>query len=333
MKRFYHVWVLVSFIIIFPASLCPAGEISPFAKILDELAASYYEEQLQVAFGTFTYEYSELATPFSRWLEDELTHAVPSSKRVRLFNRAAAMAMDDTFRELYGEFFATNQVDALLSGRYFQERETVRVRLDLTSLRNGNLIGSTEFQLRKSELPSSVSIAPDPIAMSTAKNLSGILGATDKSPSSRQNPLTVSLSTSRGAGATYRNGENLVIMAVLNQDAYLRLYHVDVKGNTKLIWPNRFGGGDGRLRANMMVTIPNEQDPFHFRLGPPYGTEFIKAVASTEPFAHQETDFEPLGTDARGIITRGIGLTQKSGDARQRYAEALASYIILPEER
>jgi len=52
MKRFYHVWVLVSFIIIFPASLCPAGESSPFAKILDYLAASYYEEQLQVAFGT-----------------------------------------------------------------------------------------------------------------------------------------------------------------------------------------------------------------------------------------------------------------------------------------
>ncbi len=65
---------------------------------------SKYEYQLQVALGTFTYDYTELATSFSRWLEDALIVSVPATKRVRLFNRSAASAMDPAFREIYADF-------------------------------------------------------------------------------------------------------------------------------------------------------------------------------------------------------------------------------------
>ncbi|HCM28187.1 MAG TPA: hypothetical protein DIC34_16905 [Treponema sp.] len=329
-------------------------QTSRLAGILDALAASHYEDQLQAAFGTFTYEYSELATPFSRWLQDEVTFAVPVATRVRLFNRAAASAMDPAFRDLYADFFASNHVDALLSGRYFQEGEAVRVRMELTSLKNGNLIGTGEFFFDRSSIPRGVAVAPDPRAASTAKALSGLLGpgagagggggdgAT--SAAARLDALVVSLSTDRGPGGAYRDGEKLTVMATVNKDAYLKLYHVDVDGNAKLIWPNRFGGGSGALRAGTAVTIPAPGDPFDFLLGPPYGTEFIKAVASTVPFADREADFQELGGDARGAITRGLSLgvrgsgaqavagqdeAQAGGRAVPRQAEALASYVIL----
>jgi len=297
------------------------------APVLDELAAGHYEEQLQAVFGTFTYEYSELATPFSRWLEDELTRAVPGAKRVRLFNRAAAAAMDPTFREMYADFFASNQVDALLSGRYFSESGGVRVRLDLTSLRTGNLIGSGEIALRSDEVPRSVPVAPESAVADRAKELSGLVGA--PAAAHALDALAVSLSTDRGPGGAYRDGENLQVLAVVNQDAYLKLYHVDVAGQTKLIWPNAFGGGDGKVLAGKAVSIPGPSDPFAFRLGAPYGTEFIKAVASTAPFPRTETGFADLGTDARDIITRGISLAPKADGSVPRRAEALASYVIL----
>lgn len=311
----------------FPAfSQSAAARLAP---VLDKLAEAHYDDQLQAAFGTFTYEYSELATPFSRWLEDELTRSVPLAKRVRLFNRAAASAMDPAFRTMYADFFASNQVDALLSGRYFPESGGVRVRFDLTSLRNGNLIGSGDIFFRADELSRSAPVVPDQTAAARAKELTGLIGGTAKSASDRLDALSVSLSTERGPGGAYRDGESLRIFATVNQDAYLRLYHVDVQGQTKLIWPNRFGGGDGRLKAGAAVTIPGPSDPFDFKLGAPYGTEFIKAVASTEPFPRSEADFQDLGTDARSVITRGISLAVKADGKEPRRAEALASYVIL----
>ena len=318
-------------LLLFSAGAFGQSLAARLAPALDDLAVAHYDEQLQATFGTFTYEYSELATPFSRWLEDELTRAVPQAKRVRLFNRAAAAAMDPAFRTMYADFFASNQVDALLSGRYFGDAGGVRVRLDLTSLRTGNLIGSGEITFRTDEIPRSVPVVPDSAVAARAKELSGLVGA---SPSTaRLDALTVSLSTDRGPGGAYRDGENLTVLAIVNQDAYLKLYHVDVEGQTKLIWPNSFGGGDGRVYAGKAISIPGPGDPFHFRMGEPYGTEFIKAVASTEPFPSNETDFQDLGTDARGIISRGISLVAKAESQSSRRAEALASYVILSKSR
>jgi len=318
---------------LFPAVFGQTAWISRFAVLMDSLAASHYEDQIQAAFGTFTYEYSELATPFSRWLEDELTRAVPESKRMRLFNRAAAAAMDPAFRAQYADFFASNQVDALLSGKFFKDARSVRIRFDLTSLRNGNLIGSGEMSFRAEELPGSVAVAPEDAVVSRAKQLAGLVGAAPTSSAGRLDALALSLSTDRGPGGAYRDGENLKVHASVNQDSYVRLFHIDAAGSTKLMWPNRFGGGDGRLKAGASGTIPGPGDPFDFKLGAPYGTEFVKAVASSEPFARSEADFQDLGTDARGIISRGLDLTPKSSVKEALHAEALASYVIIGGSR
>ncbi|MFA6508274.1 MAG: DUF4384 domain-containing protein [Treponemataceae bacterium] len=306
-----------------------SGLAPTLAPVLDSLAASHYEDQLQAAFGTFTFEYSELATPFSRWLEDELTRSVPSAKRVRLFNRSAAAAMDPAFRTMYADFFASNQVDALLSGKYFKEADGVRVRFDLTSLRNGNLIGSGEILLPSAELPRSVAIVPEAKVAAAAQSLSGLFTKAEGTSAARLDALSVSLSTERGPGGAYRDGENLKVIATVNQDAYLRLFHVDVQGNIKLIWPNPYGGGDGKVRSGTAVTIPGPSDPFDFKLGTPYGTEFIKAVASTAPFSSKESAFQDLGTDAGKVITRGLEISVKADAQVARRAEALASYVIL----
>jgi len=53
-------------------------------------------------------------------------------------------------------------------------------------------------------------------------------------------------------------------------------------------------------------------------------------VASTVPFAKDEGSFTELGTNARGIISRGIAVKPVStGDATPERAEALASYVVM----
>jgi predicted regulator of Ras-like GTPase activity (Roadblock/LC7/MglB family) len=309
---------------------------------LDAMAEKHWQPSLQTAFGTFTFEYSELATPFSRWLEDELGGAMAKSSKLRLFNRNVASAMDPAFKEIYGEFFKTNGVDALLAGKYFDEGETVRARVELTGMSDGVLLGTADLRIPKRSIPASVAVSPTPAATSTVSQLSSLVPQ-----ELATGALSASVSTERGKGAVYREGEDMVILVTVSQEAYLKVYHIDAKGVLQLIWPNRFGGG-GTIKPGTAVRIPGQNDPFVFRMTPPFGTEFIKVVASTLPFAQTEADFSAIGGDARKSITRGItvigtdastgsgplahGLPASSG-TRPSMAEATASYVITEAKR
>ena len=312
--------------------------------VLDQLIAKHYEDSMQVAFGTFTYEYTGLPSSFSRYLEEALSFLISRSDKYRLFNRNVAAAMDPAFRESYKDFFETNQVGGLLSGRFFDEGNRVRVRIELTNLRDGNLVGSGDLVRLKSELPPRISLEPAKETQATAKDAAGTSDKLQTSQTasggkaaalpvvkwasqSKPGGLSVAVSTDRGPGASYVDGEEMAIYVTANHEAYLKVYHIDVNGNIQLIWPNRFGGGSV-IRPGAPVPIPAPGDPFVFRLGPPYGTEFIKVVASTVPFTQTESDFSSLGTDVRGVLERGLSVV---GTATPETAEALASYYIGPK--
>lgn len=61
--------------------------------------------------------------------------------------------------------------------------------------------------------------------------------------------------------------------------------------------------------------------------GATYGTEYIKAIASTAPFATMEPDFADLAGSAPVAITRGLSVVSTSASNR---AEAMVVYEILP---
>lgn len=320
MKKVMNRLVMVFGLAIVGASLS-AQDLGPF---MDSLMEGYPEDSIQVAFGSFTFEYSELASPYSRWLEDELTKAMGRSSRYRVFNRAVVAAMDPAFRETYADFFATNQVGGLVSGRFFEESGTIRTRFELTDMRTGNLIGSGDWKISKTALPRSVSVRPGSIEQERIKKLATLVPpaqAVDKT-------LTVSVSTDRGPGGAYRAGEYLNAYITVNRDAYVRLYHVDSAGNTQLIWPNAFKPGDGRIRAGEAVQIPGPGDPFAFLMGPPWGTEYLKAIASSVPFVDEPVSFTDLGKDSASIISRGLtGVKAPKGEALVM-AEDLATWLV-----
>jgi hypothetical protein len=294
---------------------------------LDKIVADYWQPNLLTAFGDFTFEDSKLPSPFARYLEEDLASAIPKTKGLRLFNKAAAAAMDPAFRKVYGDFFETNGVDALLYGRYYDEGSTVRVRLEITGLSDGVLIGTAELRAPKSAIPARYPISPTQATQSVAASLGAL------APDSGAGTLSVSVSTDRGPGAVYREGERMSVLVTVNKSAWLKVYHLDAAGQLKLIWPNAFTSGR-RIDPGVAVSIPGPGDSFAFLMTPPFGTEFIKVIASTQPFAVDESrgatsssPFADLGSrDIRGAITRGIAVTA-SGMAER--AEAIASYEII----
>jgi hypothetical protein len=315
MKR---IALLLVFMIAISFSSAQSWEVG-VPTVLDALAEKAWQPNLQTAFGTFTFAYSDLPSPFSRFLEENLAAAITKSTHLQLFNRYAAAAMDPTFRQIYGEYFKTNGVDALLSGRFFDEGQTVRARLELTSLANGLLIGTTDLRVPKTAIPNNVSIEPSAAATTVSTELGNIISSKDTGG------LFVSVSTERGPGAVYREGENMVVLVTVNKEAWVKVYHIDVKGKIQLIWPNHFDVGS-MIKPGQVVRIPGERDPFAFKMAPPFGTEFIKVVASTYPFTISEAEFADLGNDIRGVITRG--LNNLSSDKAEQ-SEAMASYLII----
>ncbi len=290
---------------------------------LDAAASSYYLPSVRAVFGTFTYEYSDLPTPFSRWVEDRLLLASSSSTRVRILNRNAAAALDPLLKASYGKFIEETGAEALLSGRFFVEGDSVRVRFELTELSSGTLIGAGDWKVPGSAVPAYASVKPAAGTVERARELSGLSASTPGG-------LKVSVSTERGGGAAYRVGESLVVLVGVTIDAFVRVYHVDSAGRIQLIWPNRFGGGDGMVRAGETIRLPPDGNaPFAFVMEPPYGTEFIKVVASSTPFSTKQSDFSDLGTSASATMTRGLAVTD-SKSTKTEIAEALASYYIGP---
>jgi hypothetical protein len=298
---------------------------------LDKASAAAYQPTLLTAFGTFTFADTGLPTPFSRYLEDGLKTAMPKTSRLRLFNKSVASAMDPAFREMYGDFIKNNSVDALLSGKYYSEGGQVRARLELTDLSTMVLIGTLDLVVPKSSIPADVAVDVSPTAAAIAQSI----GSLD--PGSGKGGLKVSVSTERGAGAVYREGERMVVLVTVNESAWIKVYHVDATGVVRLILPNAFSGpGARKIKAGEEVRIPGPSDAFAFEMTPPFGAEFIKVVASTRPFAVDESvgksGFAELGTDARGAITRGIALGQPAQAEKavaSEIAEALASYVIV----
>ncbi len=300
-------------------------------KALDMMADNYFMPNVRAAFGSFTFEYTDLPTPFARYIEEKLVGAAANSKRVQILNRNAAAAMDPAFRKEYDAFFKETGTAALLHGKYFVDGANVRIHLELTDLSSATLIGSADWLMPLAAIPAYASVKPADDARVRAFELAR-LGVENT------NGLKVSVSTERGTGAAYRNGEQLVVLIATNKDAYVRLYHVDSAGTIKMIWPNSSSGGNGFIRTGSTVRIPGPDDKFFFNMEPPYGTDFLKAVASTIPFSVAQSDFTDLGKNAKTAMTRGLsvvplGTPSSSATASSglpEVSEALASFNIGP---
>lgn len=306
------------------ASALQGSSLNDLPAVLDRMLENHFRPSVQVAMGSFTYADTQLPTPFARWFEDELRLAIVKTTRMKLFDKQVAAAMDPSIRALYGEFFGTERADSILYGKYGMNGQAVQVTMTLTDLSTGSLISETRLTIPASEIPKGTEVQPSVKTMQTAMSLSQ-LGSSGSPASSSQSGFVLTLSTDRGPGAVYRDGERLTLFVTSNRDAYLKIYHVDVNGVAQLIWPNRFGG-TGFIKAGEALRFPGAEDKFSYVLGRPYGTEYIKAIASTRPFATMEPDFSDLQGSAVSAITRGLSVVGK--DATR--AEALAVYEIVP---
>jgi hypothetical protein len=107
------------------------------------------------------------------------------------------------------------------------------------------------------------------------------------------------------------------------RDCYFRVIHVDVNGNTKVIYPaadidNNF------IRAGQTRRIP---DNFSFLLEPPFGEELILVAAYDRPFNFSPSAAFPLNADT---IKRSLNVESNNAAEISPVATARFCYTVLP---
>jgi hypothetical protein len=99
-------------------------------------------------------------------------------------------------------------------------------------------------------------------------------------------PITLDLSSNKGANPSYRIGETMVLLLRLGEVAHVSCFYRQVDGKTMKIFPNRYSPS-GRVPARAAVEIPGGAMPFSFRVEEPEGVERVKCFAADQDLSAQ----------------------------------------------
>ncbi len=140
-----------------------------------------------------------------------------------------------------------------------------------------------------------------------------------------KNPFNIQVTTNKNDSPYYVNGEKLKIFIRSDINCYIKIFHIDVNGNIKIIFPNIYSVNN-EIYANKTNEFPNKQMNFDFILTEPYGIEYLFVLASNTQFLDvkkiiQSNSFFNLGniheTDISSNGARGLSIeptTQTSGN-------------------
>jgi len=300
---------------------------SRLKESLDKLYAPG-SQKLVVSLGNFTFGDNKIGSEFSKYLEDSIGEAINECPQYELFAKgrlqeilkAQELNLSDLTEEPSESIIGRLKgVKAIISGRFYRRGGDIKVFIELIDIIHGTYYGKTSLILPGNAIAKPVAISPENYedAVKVIKKLAQIDRAEPED-------LKISAWPDRGAGGVYYNGENLLVRFKANRDCYIKIYHIDVNGKMTLIFPNKYHHTNF-IHKNMVYSIPENYYGFAFKLGAPYGTEFIKVVASPSRFKEIEAAFENLGDAAFEKIYNALTPKQK----KQGLAEAMFSYTIV----
>jgi curli biogenesis system outer membrane secretion channel CsgG len=123
----------------------------------------------------------------------------------------------------------------------------------------------------------------------------------------------------------YYDGEYMSMRLYAERDCWFRIVHVDVNGTAQVIYPTT-SRDNNFIRAGETRSIP---DNTRYRMGAPYGEEYILTAAYDRPFRSEPGSGARISNQeiARGLTVEPM---EGGGSAQSPLATAKFSYTILP---
>jgi hypothetical protein len=102
-------------------------------------------------------------------------------------------------------------------------------------------------------------------------------------PPKPQKKLIITLRFNKGCRVTYPQGERIQITFRVNVDSYLTLYAIDTSGFASVLFPNQHHR-DNFVKKGQLYRMPDRHYAYDLMIQGPPGTEYLEAVASTNPY-------------------------------------------------
>jgi hypothetical protein len=291
--------------------------VSPDEEVERAVAAMAraVSQKTVIAVGRISYADTQTVTSLSAWLKTGIIAG--AQKQQDKFQVASESESADFAIATRGLTVETAVIDsaiqAVVSGTYVPLDGGAEVALQLISTAgNKAVLSSQRFVIPASELERRrLSLFPE----LTQAEFEIRQQAVD--PYSGRNNSWNFTVTPDVLDGIYRDGDYMSMRIYSAQDSYFRIIHVDVNGDSQVIYPlserdNNF------IRAGETRRIP---DNTRYRLGAPFGEEIILVAAYDRPFASGQVS----GTLSADSIIRGLTVEGMAPAATAKF-----SYTILP---
>ena len=294
--------------------------------------AKAVNQRTVIAVGRISYADTQTVTSLSAWLKNGIIAGAQKQKdkfQVATEGESADFAVASrglTMEAPVAAGAAENAIQAVVTGTYSPLDSGAEVSLQLIST-GGNkaVLASQRFAIPASELDRRrLSLLPEKDGtIITKAEFEAKQHAVD--PYAGKNNRWGFTVTADVLDGIYRDGDYMSMRVYSERDCYFRIIHVDVNGNTQVIYPvspsdNNFIGA-GQTRR-----IP---DNTRYRMEAPFGEEMVLAAAYDRPFRVQ-AGASHLSADS---VTQGLAVesdNSAAGSIQSPSATAKFSYTVLP---
>jgi hypothetical protein len=350
-SSFLLLTLVSSFILLTSDFSFASAKDDPFQKLATDLASDSPEEKVNVGVGNFAYENTDLLSPFSSLLRDELEIALGQTGKFKVVtrDRLADLQLEGKFQGkgilepgTGVEKVTIEGVKGIVRGRFYASGDEVTVYAELAWLEGG------EVKKARLAIPTSkvrAKIWPD-AAEAASKPMEGVIKPQNIEQSSANvqeiakdrlakvpKDFPVEIFTIDGKRA-YAGGENIAFRVRSTQEAHIAVLCHQSDGTTVVLFPNRWSSNT-LIPANKTIDIPGtHKSGFEIEIGPPYGSDVVEVIACTKPSelhkqfsqhaakAEPEAPFQVL---TRGMAVKGIDKSvasaPESSDAPSRWSQ------------
>ncbi|MCE9588117.1 MAG: DUF4384 domain-containing protein [Verrucomicrobia bacterium] len=307
----------------------------PYLSLAEALAnAAGGNGKVNVGVGNFLYEDTDLLSPYSAMLKDELSMGLSKEGKFTVITRER---MADLQNE--GKFQGKDIVEpgteakkvqiegvqGIIRGRFYYQAPNLTIYAEIAYLDGGEVhkvkvvIPSSEVAARiwpadtgKQSRPE-VAIAPQAVKESTAS----IQDIESKVRKVEKNfPLEIAtVDGKRG----YAEGETVSFRCRSGHDAYIAVIDHQIDGSEILLFPNAFSS-ENYIPAGKAIDVPGTvKHGFEIQISPPFGSDVVQVIACTkkEDLAKITSSF-PSSTQANPYAVRTRGMKVVAVDEAQK---------------
>jgi hypothetical protein len=287
--------------------------------------ASALGKRTTVAVGRIAYTGTGSVSSLSAWLKDRIiSNAQKQREKIQVASDGEA---GDFAKGLAADAPVSNSaIQALITGTYSHRDSDTEITLQLVSAGGGReVLSSTHFVIPASELERRrLSILPPKDSGVITKAEYDMKQEAVVPYQGANNQWSFTL-TPDSLDGIYLDGSYMSFLVYASRDCYFKITHVDVNGNTQVIYPTS-QRDNNFIRAGQTRRIP---DNTRYRMGPPYGEELILTAAYDAPFSLPSASAN--GPLSASLITRSLNAESVNRAQMTPKATAKFSYTILPK--